>query len=153
MKGIVILLAGVLPLLPFVILGLNQRRRSSSFPNGVLAPEVLTRRLVISVGSINLLLAVLLVGAGTLWFLSPATVHAAGIIEEPANDAYRSIAAAIAVAAGSFGAAYAVSTVGSAAVGAIAEKPEVFGRALIFVGLAEGVAIYGLIIAFIILGG
>ena len=36
-------------------------------------------------------------------------------------------------------------------LGAIAEKPEVFGRALIFVGLAEGVAIYGLIIAFIVL--
>ena len=40
---------------------------------------------------------------------------------------------------------------GSAAVGAIAEKPEIFGRALIFVGLAEGVAIYGLIIAFMII--
>ena len=33
----------------------------------------------------------------------------------------------------------------------LAEKPESFGRALIFVGLAEGIAIYGLIIAFIIL--
>ncbi len=53
---------------------------------------------------------------------------------------------------GSLGAAYAVSTTGSAAVGAIAEKPEIFGRALIFVGLAEGVAIYGLIIAFMIVG-
>jgi V/A-type H+-transporting ATPase subunit K len=62
------------------------------------------------------------------------------------------LAAALAVSMGSLGAAYAVSTTGSAAVGAIAEKPDVFGRALIFVGLAEGVAIYGLIIAFIILG-
>ena len=35
--------------------------------------------------------------------------------------------------------------------GAIAEKPEAFGRSLIFVGMAEGIAIYGLIISFMIL--
>jgi V/A-type H+-transporting ATPase subunit K len=37
-------------------------------------------------------------------------------------------------------------------MGAIGEKPELAGRALIFVGLAEGIAIYGLIIAIMILG-
>ena len=42
---------------------------------------------------------------------------------------------------------------GLAAIGAIAEKPELLGRTLIFVGLAEGIVIYGLIISFIILGG
>jgi V/A-type H+-transporting ATPase subunit K len=52
---------------------------------------------------------------------------------------------------GSIGAAYAVGATGSAAIGVIAEKPETFGRVLIFVGLAEGVAIYGLIIAFMVL--
>jgi V/A-type H+-transporting ATPase subunit K len=41
---------------------------------------------------------------------------------------------------------------GAAAMGAVAEKPEMAGRALIFVGLAEGIAIYGLIIAIMILG-
>jgi V/A-type H+-transporting ATPase subunit K len=79
-------------------------------------------------------------------------VLAAGLSQDAGGDTYASLAAALAVGAGSLGAAYAVSTTGSAAVGAIAEKPDVFGRALIFVGLAEGVAIYGLIIAFIILG-
>ncbi len=49
------------------------------------------------------------------------------------------------------GAGIAVSSTGAAAVGAIAEKPETFGRSLIFVGLAEGIAIYGLIIAFMVL--
>ncbi len=48
--------------------------------------------------------------------------------------------------------AYAVAVVGAAAMGAVAEKPETAGRALIFVGLAEGIAIYGLIIAIMILG-
>ena len=48
-------------------------------------------------------------------------------------------------------AGYAVASVGSAAVGAIAEKPELLGRVVILVGLAEGIAIYGLIIAILIL--
>ncbi len=50
------------------------------------------------------------------------------------------------------GASYAVAVVGSAALGAIAEKPELFGRTLVFIGLAEGLAIYGLIVSILILG-
>ena len=62
------------------------------------------------------------------------------------------IAAAAAVGIGSLGAAFAVGHVGSAALGAMGERPEISGRALIFLGLAEGIAIYGLIIAIMILG-
>ncbi|GAK55004.1 putative ATPase related protein [Candidatus Vecturithrix granuli] len=62
------------------------------------------------------------------------------------------LAASIAVGLGSIGAGIAVSSVGSAAMGAMAERPEMAARALIFVGLAEGIAIYGLIIAIMILG-
>ena len=61
------------------------------------------------------------------------------------------LAAAIATAVSSAGAGFAVAKVGSAAVGALAEKPELFGRLLIFVGLAEGIAIYGLIISILVL--
>jgi V/A-type H+-transporting ATPase subunit K len=50
-----------------------------------------------------------------------------------------------------FSAAIAVGKVGAAALGAAAERPELLGRALIFVGLAEGIAIYGLIIAIMLL--
>ncbi len=46
----------------------------------------------------------------------------------------------------------AVGLVGAAAMGAVGEKPEISGKALIFLGLAEGIAIYGLIIAIMILG-
>ena len=53
---------------------------------------------------------------------------------------------------GSIGAGIAVAYVGSAALGAIGEKPELAARALIYVGLAEGIAIYGLIISIMILG-
>ncbi|HLJ73421.1 MAG TPA: ATP synthase subunit C [Thermoanaerobaculia bacterium] len=61
-------------------------------------------------------------------------------------------AAALSAGLAALGAAYAVAVVGAAAMGAVAEKPETAGRALIFVGLAEGIAIYGLIIAIMILG-
>jgi V/A-type H+/Na+-transporting ATPase subunit K len=62
------------------------------------------------------------------------------------------MAAAIAAGLGVVGASVAVAAVGAAAMGAISEKPELFARALIFVGLAEGLAIYGLIVAIMILG-
>jgi V/A-type H+-transporting ATPase subunit K len=44
-----------------------------------------------------------------------------------------------------------VAALGSAAIGALAEKPELFGRLLILVGLAEGIAIYGVIVSVLIL--
>jgi V/A-type H+-transporting ATPase subunit K len=43
-----------------------------------------------------------------------------------------------------------VGTVGAAAVGALTEKPELLGRLLILIGLAEGIAIYGLLISILI---
>ncbi len=64
---------------------------------------------------------------------------------------YGFIAAAAVVGLGSVGAGIAVGYVGAAAIGAISEKPDLFGRALIFVALAEGIAIYGVIIAIMIL--
>lgn len=47
--------------------------------------------------------------------------------------------------------AYALAKIGSAAMGAMSEKPELGGRALIFLGMAEGIAIYGLIIAIMLI--
>jgi V/A-type H+-transporting ATPase subunit K len=139
---IVALLAGLLPLAPALLFALKRRRQ---------APGQTARRLVLSLGSFNLVLALMMVGLGLAWLSAPHVVQAAGLAQEMGSDPYASLAAALAVSVGSISAAYAVSTTGAAAVGAIAEKPEVFGRALIFVGLAEGVAIYGLIIAFMII--
>ena len=63
------------------------------------------------------------------------------------------LAAAIAVAGASIGAAFAVAHTGAAALAAMSERPELFGRAMVIVGLAEGIAIYGLIIGIILIGG
>ena len=60
-------------------------------------------------------------------------------------------AAAAAVSLGSIAGGTAVAIVGSAALGAVSERPELMGRSLIFLGLAEGICLYGTIIAFMIL--
>ena len=62
------------------------------------------------------------------------------------------LGAAIAVAGSSIGAAIAVAYTGAAALAALSERPELFGRAMVIVGLAEGIAIYGLIVAIILIG-
>jgi V/A-type H+-transporting ATPase subunit K len=61
------------------------------------------------------------------------------------------LGASLSTALAALGAGVAVGKVGTAAIGALAEKPELFGRLLIFVGLAEGIAIYGLIVSILIL--
>ncbi len=141
MMYLLVLFAGLLPLVPVTLLIVKRKWGQVN----------LTRKLVFGLSTVNIVMAVLLLGVGLVWFLAPEIVAASGFGQATTGDPYVSLAAAIAVSAGSIGAAYAVSATGAAAIGAIAEKPDVFGKALIFVGLAEGVAIYGLIIAFIIL--
>ncbi|BCK87420.1 hypothetical protein MIZ01_1198 [Sideroxyarcus emersonii] len=51
-----------------------------------------------------------------------------------------------------FGAGLAVGPVGAASLAIISEKPEMFGRTLIYLGLAEGIAIYGLVVTILLLG-
>jgi len=62
------------------------------------------------------------------------------------------IAAALCTGLATIGAGYAVGAVGSSALGAVSEDQSILGKTLIFVGLAEGIAIYGLIISILILG-
>ncbi len=57
---------------------------------------------------------------------------------------------ALAVSVPSVGAGYAVAQTGTAAAATITERPELFGRTIVYVGMAEGIAIYGLLIAFLI---
>ena len=62
------------------------------------------------------------------------------------------LAVALSTGLATLGAGYAVGTVGSAALGVVSEDEKILGKTLIFVGLAEGIAIYGLIISILILG-
>ena len=82
--------------------------------------------------------------------VDPAQAAAASTAHPGAGDAY--IGAGIGVAGSTIGAGIAVSYTGAATLAAIAEKPEMLGRSLVIVGLAEGIAIYGLIVAVILIG-
>jgi V/A-type H+-transporting ATPase subunit K len=97
----------------------------------------------------------LLCALGTaLLFLEPAVAAeegAAARLLDPGIVQWGYLAAALATGLSSLGAGFAVASVGSAAIGAVTEKPELLGRTLIFVGLAEGIAIYGLIVSILIL--
>ena len=101
-------------------------------------------------------LALVMALGATALFVAAMPVHAAGPTASVAGatgDAWSFglIAAALSTALAALGAGFAVARVGTAAIGALAEKPELFGRLLIFVGLAEGIAIYGLIVSILIL--
>lgn len=67
------------------------------------------------------------------------------------NKGFGLIAVALSTGLACIGAGIAVATVGSSSVGAISENPKLLGKTIIFVGLAEGIAIYGLIISIMIL--
>jgi V/A-type H+/Na+-transporting ATPase subunit K len=97
--------------------------------------------------------------------LDPAPAAAAGTVDvgsvdivqqETSTDSSTSsaalIGASIAVAGCGIGAAIGVAYTGAAALAAISERPEIFGRAMVIVGLAEGIAIYGLIVGIILIG-
>ena len=62
------------------------------------------------------------------------------------------LAAALSTGLSCIGGGVAVSAAASAALGAISEDSSILGKSLIFVGLAEGVCLYGLIISFMIIG-
>jgi V/A-type H+-transporting ATPase subunit K len=139
---IVAVMVGLIPVVPAVIVFLRERDR---------VPTKATRNLVLGLNSFNVLLGLMATGIGIVWLFSPGAAMAAGLQQEAAVDPYATLAAAISTGLACVGAGIAVASSGAAAVGAIAEKPESFGRSLIFVGLSEGIAIYGLIISFLIL--
>ncbi len=85
-----------------------------------------------------------------LFILTPDIVHAAQ--EGNTGSGLGFIAAGISTGLATIGAGYAVGAVGSSALGAVSENPRILGKTLIFVGLAEGIAIYGLIVSIMILG-
>jgi V/A-type H+-transporting ATPase subunit K len=136
-------LATAIPLSPLVFYFLYRRWEN---------PGKAINKLILGFKGYNVLIGVMALAIGIVWLATPSTARAAApTAATPSADQFATLAAGVAVGLGCIGAGIAVSSTGAAAVGAIAEKPESFGRALIFVGLAEGIAIYGLIIAILIL--
>ena len=100
----------------------------------------------------------LAVSAAGFWFCREAAAALPGAAEAAGGlvSDYRAVRIGFAAAATMgvcvLGSAYAVARIGSAAMGAAAEKPELLTRSLLFVALAEGLAVLGFVIAMMLLG-
>ncbi|NQE45526.1 ATP synthase subunit c [ANME-1 cluster archaeon GoMg2] len=94
----------------------------------------------------TLCMLLLIVGVGIAAAAEDVAVSVSGVTD----SGWTAIAAAITMVGSALAAGWGISATGVAAAGATAEKPEVFGRVLIFVALAEAIAIYGLLIAFML---
>ena len=96
----------------------------------------------------TLILASILAYGGNVY--AAETAAAAGEAGMATGLGY--IAAALATGVSGVGSGIAVASAASAALGAISEDQSIFGKSMIFVAMAEGIALYGLIISFMILG-
>lgn len=85
----------------------------------------------------------------TLAGAAPAHADAASV-STGAGMGY--IAAALSIGMSGIGSGIGVASSSSAALGALSEDGSIFGKSLIFVAMAEGIALYGLIISFMIVG-
>jgi len=115
-----------------------------------MAQRRFSRIMKLSVFSAGSIMAIIMLTGG-IYAVYGQGEAAAVKYTDPSVIRWGFLSAALAVGIGSVAAGFAVAYVGAAALGGLAEKPELFGRAIIFVGLAEGIAIYGLIIAIFIL--
>lgn len=108
-------------------------------------------RLFWTVNAVVLLAGMVVLAAALTAGPATADVVAADAPGAPGSNWAALLGAAISVAGSSLGAAIAVAYTGAAALAALSERPELFGRAMVIVGLAEGIAIYGLVVAIILI--
>lgn len=92
-----------------------------------------------------LIVATVIMFSGSV-FAAPETA-----VTDGSGTGWGFMAAAVVTGMATIGAGIAVASASSAALGAISEDPQIMGKALIFVALAEGIALYGLLVSFTIL--
>jgi len=108
-------------------------------------------------GTLGTQLVVFVAAQAGLLFLGAQDVMAQAPVAEGAGEisigmGLAIIGIGIPTAMATIGAGIAVGPVGAASLAVITEKPELFGRTLIYLGLAEGIAIYGLVVTILLLG-
>ena len=102
--------------------------------------------------NIFLFVGTLLVTAGVMFTGNASAAEAVETVAANSAAGWGYLAAALSTGMSCIGGGITVSAAASAALGAISEDGSILGKSLIFVGLAEGVCLYGLIISFMILG-
>ncbi len=95
------------------------------------------------------LAGVMLLGVQEVMAAEPA---AAGGVEITLGKGLALLGIGLPTGLAAIAAAMALGPIGSASLAVIAEKPEMFGRTLVYMGLAEGIAIYGLVMSILLLG-
>ena len=80
-----------------------------------------------------------------------AEAAAGGVAEISIGTGLAFIGIALPTALSTIAAGIAVGPIGAASLAAVSEKPEIFGRTLVYLGLAEGIAIYGLVLSILLL--
>jgi V/A-type H+-transporting ATPase subunit K len=100
---------------------------------------------IITHKTLILLVAIIAVVSATVTMVSAQT-------EDPLYRGLIGIGVGLAMGLAGLGAGLGMGSAGAAAVGAISERPEVFGKAMIFIVFIEAIGIYGLLIAFLLIG-
>lgn len=134
----------LLPLAVVILLALPVISRIKHFTDGTKCKNAIIGN-ICSFFGVMLLAIILPLGN----FVSAEVVEETAGVISSAGMGY--LAAALAVGLGSIGCGIAVANAAPAAIGAVAEEPSCFGKAMIFVALGEGVALYGFLIAFLII--
>lgn len=103
--------------------------------------------------SINIISFFSILAIGTIILFSNGDVQAAQTASDATSNSagWAYIAAGLATGMATIGTGIGVSSAASAALGALSEDSSIMGKALIFVAMAEGIALYGLLISFMIL--
>ena len=143
MNGLIALT--ILPVVATLVAGVWMTLKPRQLPASWLKGGMLANLVLFGLG----LAGVMLLGVQDVLAAEPAAT-AAGEISIGQGLALLGIGLPTGLAA--IGAAIAMGPIGSAALAVIAEKPEMFGRTLIYIGLAEGIAIYGLVMSILLLG-
>lgn len=132
--SIALILSVAVPLIAYLRMGKKHGK-------GILAANVIS------------FFSVVLVATVCAFTTTPALADTAAETAAAATgDGMAYLAAALVTGLACIGAGIAVAAAASAALGAISENDKIMGKALIFVALAEGIALYGLLVTFMILG-
>ena len=105
----------------------------------------------ISLARVLFLVFVGILAATLAIYTTPAIAQETTTTQTTSAEAYKLLAAGLAVGIAGLGGGYAVGVAGASAISAIAEKPEIGGNALLIVALGEGIAIYGFVVALLLM--
>jgi V/A-type H+-transporting ATPase subunit K len=143
MTGLIVLMA--LPVMATLGAGIWLTLKPMPYSSRWLKGGMLANLVLFGLG----MAGVMLLGVQEVMAAEPA---AGGVAEITLGKGLALLGIGLPTGLAAIGAAIALGPIGSAALAVIAEKPEMFGRTLIYMGLAEGIAIYGLVMSILMLG-